>query len=129
MPEVTAITTDLQGGDLTAPLRNEINQTLPWGRQRYQQRRIAFYGICFFAVVAFLAFLGVVVGCIGHGLVAHEKTIAMIVLSIIPVLLSLALLRYLFTPEANAAKASDDYSPWLALAKEVIQIFKRSRGN
>lgn len=117
-----ADSTDLTDGTPSEATLNKANFGLQWDKQRFLHRRIVFYGACFFISISFAALLAVV---FFSGLTTHIEqshlTFVITIFAIIPVVLALALLRYMFS-EKEDKKTSTDLSPFLALCREVVML-------
>lgn len=99
----------------------QTEQNIPWGRQVFKHRAIAFYGAIALALVSFAAFMLVVIGCIGQSLSPNAQFLAMTVWGVIPAIVVLALLRH--TQPKTATKETPDMGLLVALAKEIAKLF------
>jgi hypothetical protein len=103
----------------------EVKDGIPWARQAFLHRRIAFYGAFLLAVVSFGMFLLVIAGYIGCFLGEHALIVTLTVLGLIPTIVVMALLRHGYVGKA-ADKETADVSLLTALAKEIAKLFGKN---
>jgi hypothetical protein len=103
----------------------EVKGAIPWARQAFLQRRIAFYGAFLLAVFSFGTFLLVIAGYIGRFLGEHALIVTLTVLGLIPTIVAMALLRHSYVGKA-ADKETADMSLLTVLAREIAKLFGKN---
>jgi hypothetical protein len=112
---------DLSFGDLPDSDESLADRELKEMDQRLVHRRVLFWG----GVLVILGMLGAMVCYVfwGQSETPAERITIVSVLAIIPTVLSLALLRYVFARNGKDQSQRDDVTLAQAFAREVVSLF------